>query len=91
MAPTAGGVALLAISAIDSSTLREKIDCICANWSPESRDDRVSSGCCDVVGLLDTVSVEVAACISSAELIKMFRRPWLGNPFPTQRRRRLAV
>ena len=79
MASTAARAALPAISATDSS-----------NWSSESKDDRVSSGCCDVVGLLTTVCVEVAACFSSRE-IRMFRPPWLGNPFSTQRRRRLAV
>ena len=50
MASTAARAALPAISATNSSTLRVEIVCICANWSSESRDDRVSSGCCDVVG-----------------------------------------
>ena len=72
MASTAARAPLPAISATNSSTLRVKIVCICANWSSESRDDRVSSGCCDVVGLLTTVGVEIAACFSSRE-IKTFR------------------
>ena len=79
IASTAARAALRAISATDSLTLRVKID-----WSSESRDDRVSSGCCDVVVLLTTVGVEVAACFSSRE-IKMFRRPWLDNLFILRR------
>ena len=72
MASTAARAALPAISATNSSTLRVEIVCICANWSSKSRDDLVSSGCCDVVGLLTTVGVEITACFSSRE-IKMFR------------------
>ena len=57
MASTAARASLPAISATNSSTLRVEIVCICANWSPECRDDQVSSGCCDVVGLLTTVKL----------------------------------
>ena len=82
MASTAARASLPAISATNSLTLRVEIVCICANWSSESRDDRVSSCCCDIVGLLTTVSVEIAACFSSRE-IKMFR----GLATPSRHRR----
>ena len=75
MASTAARASLPAISATNSSTLRIEIVYICANcanWCSESRDDRVSSGCFDIVRLLTTVGVEIAACYSSRE-IKMFR------------------
>ena len=78
MASTAARASLPAISATNSSTLRVEIVCICANWSSKSRDDRASSGCSDVVGLLTTVGVEIAACFSSRE-IKMAWQPLLDT------------